>query len=87
MNIVGAALVVGGAVLIHFSVVPIFRDWSAELSWKLHKEFVIVNPDRYIKPSAAKCALFATCISDHSSIRAMVGDAPVNHNTHCLRCR
>ena len=68
LNVVGAALVVGGAVLIHFSVVPIFRDWPAELSWKLHKEFVIVNPDRYIKPSAAislAAAIVALIVDDH----------------------
>jgi len=68
VNVIGAALVVGGAVLIHFSVVPIFRDWPAELSWKLHREFVIVNPDRYIKPAAAvslAAAIAALVVDDH----------------------
>jgi len=54
-------------VLIHFSVVPIFREWSAELSWKLHREFVIVNPDKYIKPSAAvslAAAIVALIVDD-----------------------
>ena len=67
LNVIGAALVVGGAVLIQFSVVPIFRGWSPELSWKLHKEFVIVNPDRYIKPSAAislAAAIVALIVDD-----------------------
>jgi hypothetical protein len=53
VNLFCAALIVGALVIMQHSIVPIMRKWPEQLSLRLHRDIIEVNPDIYIRPCGA----------------------------------
>jgi hypothetical protein len=59
INLMSAALIAGGQVLVLMVVLPVMRRWPPSMAVQTHQMMLFGTPDRYIVPSAIICPLSA----------------------------
>ena len=59
INLMTAALIAGGQVLVLMVVLPVMRRWPPSMAVQTHQMMLFGTPDRYIVPSAIICPLSA----------------------------
>ena len=62
VNLLSAALIAGGQVLVLMVVLPVMRRWPPSLAVQTHQAMLIGTPDVYIVPSAIVCPMSAILI-------------------------
>ena len=59
INLMSAALIAGGQVLVLMVVLPVMRRWPPSMAVQTHQMMLFGTPDKYIVPSAIICPLSA----------------------------